>query len=113
MTPALPPEHEQRHICRRGVHFLPIHVQYRYPLSLRAAFHGQILEPADVGYDQARQIWNASVSKHPAVIARCSGVADVIVAVNFARAKNLPASWRRPQRLSGNSIGSPRSRYPL
>jgi hypothetical protein len=52
--------------------------------------------------DQARQIWNAGVSKHPAVIARCSGVADVIVAVNFARCEKSAGcySWR-PQRLSG------------
>ena len=33
--------------------------------SFPSVFHGQIFEPADVGYDEARQIWNASVSKHP------------------------------------------------
>ena len=57
--------------------------------SFRSAFNGQVYEPSDAGYNEARQIWNASISKRPRVIARCSGVADVIAAVNFARANNL------------------------
>jgi len=69
--------------------------------SFRAAFHGQVFEPADAGYSEARQIWNASVSKHPGVIARCSGVADVITAVNFARANNLLTAIRG----GGHNVG--------
>ncbi len=53
--------------------------------SLQATFRGELFEPADSGYNEARQIWNASVNKHPALIARCVGVADVIAAVDFAR----------------------------
>src|SRR6202034_3117877 len=49
----------------------------------------------------ARQIWNASVSKHPRVIARCSGVADVIAAVNFGRANNLLTAIRG----GGHNVG--------
>ena len=68
--------------------------------SFRSVFHGQVFEPADAGYNEARQIWNASVSKHPGVIARCSGVADVIAAVNFATREQSADgdSWRRTQR---------------
>jgi hypothetical protein len=67
--------------------------------SLRSSFRGQILEPADDGYDAARQIWNASVDKRPGVIAQCSGVADVIAAVNFGREQSAERnSWRRAQR---------------
>jgi len=69
--------------------------------SLRSAFHGQVFEPADVGYNEARQIWNASISKHPKVIARCSGVADVIAAVNFGRANNLLTAIRG----GGHNVG--------
>jgi FAD/FMN-containing dehydrogenase len=69
--------------------------------SFRSAFQGQIFEPADVGYDEARQIWNASVSKHPGVIARCSGLADVIAAINFGRANNLPTAIRG----GGHNVG--------
>ena len=69
--------------------------------SFRSAFHGQIFEPADVGYDEARQIWKASVSKHPGVIARCSGLADVIAAINFGRASNQPKAIRG----GGHNVG--------
>jgi FAD/FMN-containing dehydrogenase len=69
--------------------------------SFRSVFQGQIFEPADAGYNQARQIWNASVSKHPRVIARCSGVADVIAAVNFGRANKLLTAVRG----GGHNVG--------
>ena len=57
--------------------------------GFRSAFHGTVFEPADDGYEDARRIWNASVDKHPRVIARCSGLADVMAAVNFARTNGL------------------------
>jgi FAD/FMN-containing dehydrogenase len=67
----------------------------------RSSFFGQVLEPADAGYNEARQIWNASFSKHPRVIARCSGVADVIAAVHFGRANNLVTAIRG----GGHNVG--------
>jgi hypothetical protein len=69
--------------------------------SFRSVFHGQVFEPADAGYNEARQIWNASVGKHPRVIARCSGVADVIAAVNFGRANSLLTAIRG----GGHNVG--------
>jgi len=69
--------------------------------SFRSAFHGQVFEPADVGYNEARLIWNASIRKHPRLIARCSGVADVIAAVTFARANNLLTAIRG----GGHNVG--------
>jgi len=69
--------------------------------SFRSVFHGEVFKPADVGYDEARKIWNASVSKHPRVIARCSGVADVIAAVNFGRANTIPTAIRG----GGHNVG--------
>jgi FAD/FMN-containing dehydrogenase len=69
--------------------------------SFRSAFHGQVFEPADAGYNEARQIWNASISKHPRLIARCCGVADVIAAVTFARANNLLTAIRG----GGHNVG--------
>src|SRR5436190_3526737 len=50
-----------------------------------AAFRGAVIRPGDPEYDSARRIWNASIDKHPGMIARCSGLADVIEAVRFAR----------------------------
>ena len=57
--------------------------------AFRHGFQGQVLLPGDAGYASARRIWNASIDKHPGLIARCSGVVDVVRAVKFARANNL------------------------
>src|SRR3981189_136839 len=57
-------------------------------------FHGQVIEPGDASYDTARRIWNASIDKHPGLIARCLGVADIVVAVKFARANDLLVAVR-------------------
>ena len=57
--------------------------------AFRHGFQGQVLLPGDAGYSSARRIWNASIDKHPGLIARCSGVVDVVRAVKFARANNL------------------------
>src|ERR1700738_4591753 len=54
-----------------------------------AAFRGEVIQPTDFGYERARKIWNASIDRHPGIIARCSGVADVVAAVNFARQNEL------------------------
>jgi FAD/FMN-containing dehydrogenase len=62
--------------------------------SFREEFHGQLVRPDDAEYDSARQVWNGMVDKHPAVIARCTGVADVIAAVRFASEQNLLTAIR-------------------
>lgn len=62
--------------------------------EFRAAMRGEILTAADASYDEARQIWNGMHDKRPALIARCTGVADVIDSVNFARNNNLLVAVR-------------------
>ena len=59
-----------------------------------AAYRGQVLGPADAGYDEQRRIWNGSFDRRPAVIVRCAGVADVVTAVKAARASGLPVAVR-------------------
>lgn len=56
---------------------------------LRAAFHGQLIEPADPAYDSARRLYNGLIDKRPGLIARCADTADVITAVNHARTHDL------------------------
>src|SRR6516164_7694195 len=60
----------------------------------QASFRGEVIQPGDSGYETARKIWNASIDKRPGIIARCSGVADVVAAVNFARENELLVAVR-------------------
>src|SRR6266511_4002110 len=60
--------------------------------TFRTSMRGAVLSPGDRGYDEARRVWNGMIDKHPALIARCTGAADVIAAVNFARQHNLLAA---------------------
>jgi hypothetical protein len=60
----------------------------------QTAFRGEVIQPADSDYEKARKIWNASIDKHPGIIARCAGVADVMAAVNFARDNELLVAVR-------------------
>ncbi|MGH3393555.1 MAG: FAD-binding oxidoreductase [Streptosporangiaceae bacterium] len=48
------------------------------------ALRGQLIRPGDAVYDQARAVYNGMIDKHPAAIARCRDVADVIACVRFA-----------------------------
>jgi FAD/FMN-containing dehydrogenase len=62
--------------------------------TLREQLRGQVLVPGDEGYDQARRVWNAAIDRRPAMIARCTGAADVIAAVRFARERSLLTAVR-------------------
>jgi FAD/FMN-containing dehydrogenase len=62
--------------------------------ELGEGFKGEVISPGDLGYDDARAVWNGSIDKRPALIVRPRGAADVIDAVNYARAKDLPLAVR-------------------
>jgi len=62
--------------------------------ALAANFIGELIRPADPGYDESRKIWNGHIDRRPALIARCRGVADVQAAVRFAREHDLPTTVR-------------------
>ena len=62
--------------------------------AFRRDFGGQVILPGDDAYETARRIWNGCIDRHPGLIARCSGVADVIKAVKFARANDLLVAVR-------------------
>lgn len=57
--------------------------------GMRTAFKGQLIEPGAGDYDEARKVWNGLVDRRPALIARCTDVADVIAALSFGREQNL------------------------
>ena len=62
--------------------------------TLRHGFRGQLVGPGDAEYDQARAVWNAITNRHPALIARCTCVEDVVAAVRFAREHRLVIAVR-------------------
>ncbi len=62
--------------------------------ALRENFHGDLLRPADSGYEDARVIWNAMVARRPALIARCADVADVQAVVRAAAAAGVNPAVR-------------------
>jgi FAD/FMN-containing dehydrogenase len=62
--------------------------------QLTVAMRGDLITPADPGYDQARAVYNAMIDKRPAAIARCRDVADVIACVRFGRDHDLPLAVR-------------------
>jgi FAD/FMN-containing dehydrogenase len=62
--------------------------------ELAASLRGAVLRPGDAGYEQAIHIYNGMIDKHPALIAHCVDVADVIASVNFAREHELTLAVR-------------------
>ena len=69
--------------------------------AFRPAIRGGVIAPADEGYEAARRLWNGVIERRPALFARCSGSADVIAAVRFARERGLPVSVRG----GGHNVG--------
>ncbi|MFW6075199.1 MAG: FAD-binding oxidoreductase, partial [Chloroflexota bacterium] len=55
---------------------------------------GGVLWPGSNGYEEARSIWNGMIDKHPGLIVRPAGVADVMRTVEFARGHELPLAIR-------------------
>ncbi|TME21925.1 MAG: FAD-dependent oxidoreductase, partial [Chloroflexi bacterium] len=62
--------------------------------ELKKQVRGELIRTGEPSYESARKVWNGMIDRRPAVIVRCSGVADVIDAVNFARDNDLPLAVR-------------------
>jgi FAD/FMN-containing dehydrogenase len=73
--------------------------------ELKGALRGDLLMPGNSGYDSARAVWNAMIDRHPALIARCEGAADVSTAITFAKERNLLVAVRGGgHSISGKSV---------
>lgn len=62
--------------------------------DLAKTFAGELLQPSDPGYEEARKVHNGLIDKRPALIARCRGVADIADAVKLGRELNLEVAVR-------------------
>ena len=62
--------------------------------ELSRHFRGALIRPGDAPYDAQRRVWNGAIDRRPALIARCTGAADVRAAVGFARERELVVAVR-------------------
>ena len=63
-------------------------------IELAERFAGQLYRAGDPGYDEHRRVWNGSIDRSPGLVARCTGVADVIAAVRAAREAGVAVAVR-------------------
>jgi UDP-N-acetylenolpyruvoylglucosamine reductase len=64
------------------------------PIELRDHVQGETITREDAAYDEARTVYNAMIDRRPRVIVRAAGVDDIVAAVDFARANDLPIAIR-------------------
>lgn len=73
--------------------------------DFQASLRGPVLMAGQDGYDRARRVWNGMIDRRPALIARCSGAADVVRSVQFATANDLVVAVRSGgHSTSGQSV---------
>lgn len=73
--------------------------------QFRSGLRGTSVIADDPEYNEMRKIWNGLIDKYPAIIVKCSGVADVIDTVNFARNHNILVAVRGGgHNVAGNSV---------
>jgi FAD/FMN-containing dehydrogenase len=62
--------------------------------QFRGQLRGQLIEPGDPRYAEARKVYNAMIDRNPRLIAECADVADVMTAIRFARDNDIRVSVR-------------------
>ncbi len=62
--------------------------------AFQASLQGDVIRPGDATYETARQVWNALIDRHPALIVRPANADEVAAAVKFARAHRLRVAVR-------------------
>jgi FAD/FMN-containing dehydrogenase len=73
--------------------------------NLKSKVKGRIVLQSDSSYDEVRQIWNAMIERHPALIVRCAEADDVPHAIAFARENGLEISIRGGgHNIAGNAL---------
>jgi len=62
--------------------------------EFRSQLRGEVIEPGEGSYEEARKVYNGMISRRPRLIARCADVADVIAAVGFGHRSGLRVAIR-------------------
>jgi FAD/FMN-containing dehydrogenase len=74
----------------------PDHLNHDQPAvdALEAMLRGDLVRPGEMAYEQHRKVWNGSIDRHPGLIVRCAGVADIRSAIRFAKEHGLLVAVR-------------------
>jgi len=73
--------------------------------TLAARISGGLVTAGDAGYEDARKVWNGTVDRRPAMIARCLNESDVQAAVRFAAEHRMLLSVRSGgHHIAGNAV---------
>jgi hypothetical protein len=73
--------------------------------EIRQSFHGDVVVPEDTTYDDVRVVQNGMYDRHPGLIVRCTGVADVVDCVRMAHERDLLLAVRGGgHSIAGTSI---------
>ena len=62
--------------------------------TLHDRLRGDVIDPTDHRYDDARGLYNGMIDRRPRLIARCADVADVMTALGYARERGLLVAVR-------------------
>jgi hypothetical protein len=62
--------------------------------TLETRLQGTLIRPGDASYESQRRVWNGSIDRYPASIARCADASDVATALRFARTHGLLVAVR-------------------
>src|SRR5499433_3779263 len=62
--------------------------------TFKTRLRGELLQAHDSGYEAARKVYNGMIDRYPRLIVRCTNVADVMVAVHFARDNDMLVAVR-------------------
>ena len=61
---------------------------------LSSEISGHVITPDMPDYESSRLVFNRAFDRHPALIVRCAGAADVARTIDFARTGNVPLAVR-------------------
>lgn len=74
--------------------------------DLAAITRGAVLLPGDAAYDSARTVWNAMISRRPAVILQCASTDDIVEGVRHATKLGLAVSIKGGgHNVAGHAVG--------